>query len=278
MIRRALALAAALAAASATAADPAVTREFKVTAKADITMDADGTSATVTAGTTYRYAWARAGNEKTMTLHELSLKTKVADRELMDVTMSRAGMFGTQNGKKLDAKFDDSPEPLQKMLRDTFDAPIGKLEVDDTGRVVKRTVLAGPGAKTALDTGMIANTTLFHPPYPADKDEWTADGVVSAGQGEAKGKLTYTKVAGGKGGQAVKVSGTLKADGVNAGGATIKEGKYVVTGTQTYDPKAREWITGELAIDLSFVLDQKDKPVAAKGQMKLTFEMLPPKK
>ena len=112
---------------------------------------------------------------------------------------------------------------------------------------------------------MIANTTLFHPWYAADKDEWQADMEVSTGQGLASGKVTYTKVPGGKGGQAVKVSGTLTAEGVKgAGGTTIKEGKYVVTGEQTYDTTRKEWVAGKLALDISFKVAKGDTPVGVR--------------
>lgn len=283
MIARLLALAALCGAAFATApaADPAlaVTREFKVVATSDIKMEAGDVSAAIIADTVYRYTWARVGRERTMSLRELSVKMKAGDQERMNVTISRAGMSGIENGQKFDQKYDDAPEKLREMLRDTFDAPVCTLEVDADGREVKRTVSVKPGARQALDAGMIANTTLFHPRYAADKDEWTADGAVSAGQGEAAGKLTYTKINGDKAGQAVKVAGTLKADGLTVKGGTIKEGKYTVTGTQTYDPKIQEWIAGELNIDLSLIVDPGNKQLATgKGKMKLTFEMLPEKK
>ena len=52
---------------------------------------------------------------------------------------------------------------------------------------------------------------------------------VSSGHGLAAGKVTYTKVPGGKGGQAVKVTGTLTSPGLKGkGGLTLTEGKYTV--------------------------------------------------
>ena len=92
--------------------------------------------------------------------------------------------------------------------------------------------------------------------------------------------MTYTKIPGGKGGQAVKVAGTLTADNVKGqGGTMIKDGKYKVTGEQTYDTERKEWVAGKLTMDVSFQMTDGTKVVAtAKGEMDVTFGLLPAKK
>src|SRR5262245_46988396 len=281
MIRSFVVLTATCAAACALAADPApAMRAFKVVVGADSAIEGDGMSATLTANTEYQYSWKTEGKERTLLLRNMSVKAKVGDDELMDIKMSRAGLVGRQKGQEVDKKFDDAPDELKTLLRDTFGSPLCKLEVDETGKEVKRTILAKPGAKVALDTGMIANATLFHPPYFANKDQWHAKGAVSAGQGEATGTLTFKKAPGGKGGQLVKLSGTPTADNVQAdNGMTVKGGKYVVTGTQTYDTERKEWIAGKHDMDITFRLFQGENELAtAKGKMIVTFELIPDRK
>ena len=135
---------------------------------------------------------------------------------------------------------------------------------------------AGAGAATLIESGMIANARMFHPPYLADNDEWEAPLEVSTGNGLASGKVTYKKVPGGKGGQAVKVSGTLTADGVKgAGGVTINEAKYVVAGEQSYDTERKEWIAGNMTMDVAFKMTQGVNKGSAKGTMEVTFGLVP---
>ena len=104
---------------------------------------------------------------------------------------------------------------------------------------------------------------------------------VSASGTVVKGPLTYKKTPGGKvGQQLVKVSGTLSPDGLkDRKGNTTKNGKYIITGQQTYDTARKEWIAGRWAMDIAFTLTNADKEVGrAKGNMTVTFEMLPEKK
>lgn len=263
------------------AADPVpVTNQFKLKFAAEMTMEGGGRTDIISGGAGFQYTWKRAGKERTLILSEMSLKTTVGDQDFSDVKMSRAGMFGIRNGKKVDLKYDELPEPAQKKLRDTFDTPLCKLEVDERGKEVKRTILAGKGAQIVIETGVITNTMLLHPPYYTDRDEWEVEGVINDSQGDAKGKLTYKKVAGGKGRQLVKVSGVLNADGMKVNGmATIKDSKYVVTGTQTYDPDLKEWVEGKFDIDVTFAgVDDEKVVLNAKGKMKLTLELVAEKK
>ena len=253
---------------------------FRVVVQAKLTFDGDGEEEKLDADASIDYTWKRDGKVRTLVVESLTAKIVGDGEEVMDTKMSRAGTFGTKAGQKADVKFEDAPKHLKTMLTDTFGSPICKIEVDATGKEVKRTVVAGRGAAVLLDNGMIANCTMFHPWYSADKDEWQAVMEAGTDNGVVSGKVTYTKVPGGKGGQAVKVKGTLAADGVKGkDGSTLKDGKFPVTGEQTYDPTRKEWIAGKLTMDVSFKLAEHDKDLAtAKGTMVFTLEMLPEKK
>jgi hypothetical protein len=159
---------------------------------------------------------------------------------------------------------------MKTMLRDSFDVPLCKIQVDENGKVLKRTIVAGPGAQNLIDNGIVANCLLFHAPFLRDKNQWESDAEVSMGNGGyVKGKLNYTKAERGRGGQAVKVNGTLTNDRFvqAATGLTATNTKYVVNGEQTYDPAKKEWVTGKLNIDVSFQISAAGQNGSAKGTM-----------
>ncbi|MBA4065511.1 MAG: hypothetical protein C0501_17705 [Isosphaera sp.] len=277
---RLFALAAALAAAAVAVAQPAAKDPtFRVDIRAKLAMPFGGREEKVDADAAFEYAWRRDGKERTLVVEAVEFRGGSGGKVVMDARMSRAGLTTTADGKTTDVRTADAPPDLRRMLTDSFGAPICKLEVDATGKEVKRTMLAGPGAAVLLDNGMVANATLFHPPYLADKDEWQADAAVSTGSGLAAGKLTYTKAPGGTGGQGVKVSGTLTADGAKlAAGHTMKDGRYKVTGEQTYDLDRKEWVAGKLTMGLAFAVSDGAKEVArGTGTMVVTFGVKPAK-
>jgi hypothetical protein len=268
---------------AAAAAQPApkdATAAFKVATQAKITMTVGDREETIDADAAFEYTWKRDGKVRTLVVDSATVRAAAGGKEMLNAKMSRAGFVGGKGGNKTEVKTEDAPEQLKAMLTDSFGSPICKVELDAAGKEVKRTIVAGPGAKTLIDTGMVANATLFHPWYPVDKDEWQDKMEVSTGNGLASGKVTYTKIPGGKDGQAVKVAGTLAADGVKTdNGFTVKDGKYVVSGRQTYDATRREWIAGSLTLDISFKLTNGTEMLgSAKGTMTVTFEMLPAQK
>jgi hypothetical protein len=253
---------------------------FRVSVEAKLTAESGGQEQKMEAATGFEYTWKREGKIRTLMVDSLDVRAAQGTKELMNVKMSRTGFLDSKDGKKTEVKIEDAPEQLKRLLTDSFGSPLCKIELDETGKEVKRTVVAGPGATVMIDTGMVTNAMLFHPWYPASKDEWQTDMEVSTGNGVATGKVTYTKVAGGTSGQAVKVSGTLSADGVKGmGGLIIKDGKYKVTGEQTYDTERKEWIAGKLTMDISFKMSDGTKVIGtAKGELVATFKMLPEKK
>jgi hypothetical protein len=254
--------------------------EFKIALNMD--MDTQGKKQKLDADTEVRYSWKRSGRERTLTLLSARVRMAVDGQSRVNTSMSRAKFESVEQGKPNVIAVENAPEDLKKLLQDSFDVPVCKVEVDENGREVKRTVVAGPGAKALLENGMIANALLFHPPFRRDQAEWQADSEISMGNGGyAKGKLTYKRTAGGKGGQAVKVSGTLTNAGFKQPGTglTVKNAKYVVSGGQTYDPAQQEWVAGKVTIDVSFEMADDDRPLgSAKGTMLVTFAELPGKK
>lgn len=263
----------------AAAADKEVAHSFQVTIVGQLDMEVQGQKQKVDGDTELRYTWRRSGQERTLSFDAMALKLQVDGKEQMNTSMSRAKVVNIRQGEKSEVLFENAPEQAKKILQDSFGAPVCKLQVDESGKEVKREVVAGPGAQSLIvDPGMIANAVLFHPPFPVGKDEWEADTEVTMGKsGYAKGKLTYTKVAGGNKRQTVKVSGTLTNDSSKQPGTQqgVSGARYIVRGEQTYDPAQQEWVSGELTMDVSFQMTSDDKPIgSAKGQMTLSFEEL----
>ena len=73
----------------------------------------------------------------------------------------------------------------------------------------------------------------------------------------------------------VKVSGVLKAEGAIVGNF-IKDGTYVVTGEQHYDPKSREWNNATWSVDVTSELANAGGVTVAhaKGKMVVDSKML----
>jgi hypothetical protein len=234
----------------------------------------------VNADTEIRYTWKAKRRQRTLFYDEIKILLKIDGEEIMNSSMSRKRfVFKGKAKEDMDFSFENAPGPQKKIMQDTFGAPLCRLEVDENGKEVKRTMLAGRGAKMFVD-GMIGNTLLFHPPFFEDKDTWESEREVGIGNGgTVKGELSYKKSASEKGKQAVKVSGTLKNDGFRPEGApATTRSVNRVSGQQTYDLVQRKWVAGELTMDISIEILSDGKLIGSgKGPMQVTLEELPSK-
>ena len=188
--------------ACAKAADKEQSHSFKVTLESRVEIAAKSAKHQVDADTVMQYTWKRQGSERTLIFDSALVKVKNDGKQSMNTFMSRAKFANTKDDETKEVPFEKATDELKKMLRDCFDAPICKLQVDENGKEVKRTVVAGPGAKKLVDQGMIANALLFHPPFMRDQKKWSAPSEITIGNGGfVKGELTYETVDG-KSGQA----------------------------------------------------------------------------
>ncbi|UCH93498.1 MAG: hypothetical protein JSV88_24945 [Candidatus Aminicenantes bacterium] len=255
--------------------------QIRITSR--MTMKIQGLEQKLEADTTLRYTWKRSDQESTLIFDAAHVKAKKNGQELMNTFMSREKLRNISKGETEEVRLEDAAEDLKNMLQDSFGVPVCKLVVDKSGKEIKRTIVAGPGAKTLIENGMIANALLFHTRFPENQHEWQASSEVSMGNGGyARGKLTYLKQTNGKAGQTiVKVSGILLNDDFRQPGTklTIKAARYVVSGNQTYDLALREWISGKLSFEVSFLMESNDKPLgSAEGMILVILETLPSRK
>jgi hypothetical protein len=264
------------------AEDKAATRSFKMTLVSELTMDIGGKTQKLNADTGLFYSLQRGDKETTLLFDAIEVKVVSEGKELMNTQMSREKLKTVKDGKTQEVARADAPPELKKMLEDSFGAPICQLVLEKNGKEIKRTVVAGPGAKSLVDNGQIANARFFHALYATGDTKWESPNEISMGNGGyAKGKLTYEKIKGAKAGQTkVKVSGRLTADSVTLPGnpLTIKDAKYDVTGDQTYDAAVGDWVAGDLVIQVFYAMEAGGKAVGtAKGTMKVKLELLPAK-
>jgi hypothetical protein len=228
--------------------------------------------------TEMRYAWRVAKNARIMLLDLVTLKALENGKVIMESSMSRDRFFyGNASGTQ-DFNEKNAPEALKQLLQDSFGSPLYKLTTDKNGGETSRKMIAGPGAKLVTSSGVIANGLLFHPPFPADKDQWDADTELSMGNaGFTKGKLTYKKTTAAGRQQSVSVSGNLSKEIVQEPGTqvAVKNLTLAVEGEQTYDTRLREWVSGKLKINVSFETWKGDeKTGSTTGTMALRFERI----
>lgn len=159
-----------LATATAAAADKDISHAFKITIASTTDKEVEGKKQTGTGDTEFHYTWRHRGRERVLIFDSVRIKGTTDGKQLMDFFMNRAKIVNSEQGKTKEVLFENAPTRMKQMLQDSFGVPLCVLEVDENGKEVKRTVVAGPGAQVLVDNGMIANALLFHPQYLGDRD------------------------------------------------------------------------------------------------------------
>jgi hypothetical protein len=255
-------------------AESQTAQSFQVVVDSDIAMSVEGQEQKIVTTTNVLYTLKRTGQKVLVCMDEVQIKASANGRAMMNATMSARKMVTVSDGKTTEISAADAPDDLKSILKDSFGPPLCELELDATGGEIKRKIVAGPGAKRLIDNGVIASARLFHASFPSDKNKWQAPAEVSMGSGGyARGQLDYEKLPGGAAGRtAVKVSGTLVSDDFKPAGSplTLKNNRYAVSGQQTYDAARKEWIAGDMTLQVSFDMAAGEKTVGkAKGTMKV---------
>lgn len=258
------------------------TQHFQINIDSTIDMEITGKKQNVTALTELAYQWRKDAKGRTLFLDSTFVKAEMNGQPLMNNLTNAEKFMETKGDKKTEILINDANDELKKILVDSYTAPICVLTVDASGAETERSIVAKEGAKSQIDNGIIANCTMFHPPYFADKREWERQTEFSAGNGAyVKGNLLYKKGEKTAAGQKVTFAGTLTNPGYLRPGTPLKmeNNVYKITGEQTYDPASQEYVSGKLVIDVSFDLSVSDKAIGnAKGKMKLTFNRKEPAK
>lgn len=251
---------------------------FRITV--DSVMEVNGKKG-ITANAEIQYTWTKKRNDRTLTFNLMGVRAGEDGVDSMNVTMSRKKIRIVTAAEDKEIPFEDTTATQQAMLKDSFDSPICVVRVDETGKELKRTMVAGPGAKQYLDGGQIVNAFLFHPPFLQDQAKWESPAEMVAGPGAlARGNLTYQKKAADKTKVTVDVAGVLTSKFKKQlnDASLVQETRLVVKGQQVYDLGRREWISGNFMIDakMDFTPD-KGAPIMGKGTMNVSFAHVSPR-
>lgn len=226
-------------------------RTFGVSMVQRMVMNTNLGQSVVATDTGMDYRWTYNGNERTLSLVGVRMKRMRDNVLVLDYFINKDRAQG-RNG--LNQVFEytvaDLPQDF-KTARTYLNVPLYKIELDDTGKIEKRSALVNKQALDFLDHmewGITDIATSVQQPFMADQDEWTVETEMGIGNGlMAKGTLTMKKVPGGIGGQAVKVTGTFSKENFTHPGVNVYFTSYTekVEGVQTYDAAAHEWIAGQ---------------------------------
>ncbi len=243
---------------------------YRITIKSGLTMKMKPMEEIkIDADTKLSYDLSRRGDSVDVIMKEADVRALVNGAAQVDVSMSRERFVDRTSGTTIELA-DAAPE-LKTMLQDSFDTPLCTYKVDKNNKELDLKLSDKAGAANFLQNGQVENARLFHVQFPGDADGWESESRMSMGNGNfATGKLKYVIAKDDKlpaHQKRVNVSGKLEPKG-SQNGLDIKDGSYNVTGTQVYDTKLREWVSGDLKIKVSFKLMQNDTEFAsAAGEM-----------
>jgi hypothetical protein len=222
--------------------------------------------------TRMRYSVTPGEGGEEVAIRELALTVSSEGKTISDVSLSRREASFKQGDQRADKlTYDRAPKELKATL-DQFDKPMARYRAGGGADETARELLV-PESSSFVENGIVDNTRLFHPPYPADRSAWEAPARLSMGEGQfAAGTLHYEKAGAGPGGaERVKVSGELKPQ-IKPGG-DIRDGSYKVSGEQFYDPGRGVWASGRLTIDVTLELQSEGHATGtASGTMELNLE------
>ena len=244
---------------------------FALSIKGNVTVKAGERSQKLETDTKFAYTISHEKSKYQIQLDRAELEVNVDGKVIMSAVLSKDLFEDRANKRKL--KADDAPEPLKKMLRDSYGTPIYEFEVDANFKETRGKVIARDGAKQTIHNGQVENARMFHQPFHAKSKTWKSKVKYALGNGNyATGELNFEKQAAQGDTVPVKVSGNLIPEG-QQNNLKIKNGKYVVTGMQNFNTRNNEYESGEQNIAVSFDLYQgENKMVENTGKMTLTLK------
>ncbi len=222
--------------------------------------------------TRMRYSLTPVENGQEVTIRGLALTVSSEGKVISEVQLSRAEAKFQQGDQKPDTvTFERAPKELKATLSQ-FNEPMARIETDANGAETSRVILVEKES-TFVENGIVDNTRLFHPPFPAGRETWDAPCRLSMGEGQfASGNLTYRNIGTGPDGTVqVSVAGELKP--VLRPGGDIRDGSYKVTGEQLFDPARNAWVSGRWTIDVLLNMQAEGQATGtANGTMELKLQ------
>lgn len=218
------------------------------------------------------YALEQHDETVTVIINGLHVKMVNDGKVVKDNEMSREEAVFQEGGQpKQTFPYEKAPASLKQVM-DRFGKPVARIKLDETGAETSRELLVEKNS-TLVESGVIDNALIFHPPFPEDKEEWEAPVRFSIGGGQyAQGTLKYKKEGKGlKDTEKVSVSGELKAEG-KIGVGEVKNGTYKLEGSEIYDRSKSAWVSGQLTAEMNLEVLADGQPAGAvEGTMTLTL-------
>jgi hypothetical protein len=262
----------ALAAAAAPADEPKPQAlALRVTVATDQRITADGKKPVlVRSGQVFDYRLTRKGDAVELKFDRYRANGTVEGAELFDTDLSSDRYYSKSSRQSIDVKRADA-NALQRLMFGTFDHPIAVIKLDGEGAEVERHLNIKGG--TLINNNAVEVTRMFHPRFARSDPAWDVPVVLPRGTTQvARGTLHYAKRPDGPrdGLVVVDITGKLDATG-KLGNDEIKQGTFEVTGHETYDLAAKEWVAGVLkfAVDL-----ETTSPDGAAGHVRFPMTMM----
>jgi len=262
-------------------------RTFRVVVDSRVELTYPHKTEQLVGKTEIEYVRKRSGEHVELSLTSIKVKTTRNGVTIAETKQTRSGVVNTKDGVTKEIPFEKLSLSHQRTYQDSFGAPLCKLTVDENGKVVDRTILAGVGAKWLLENNMLTYILLMHPPFHANDDKWEFNAPISASsRGIITVPLTYAKVDNEHNGIRVGFSGKLSADKAptakrpmaenNSQQMTMKNVQHVISGEQQYDLAKREWTAGKLVNDYSYdKIEDGRYACSVKGTLVLSLTEVP---
>lgn len=224
--------------------------------------------------TTLSYQNTFKGRALSLHLNEYTFRSKRDGVEDFFMKMNKDLYLIRSNGKSQEKRYKDANEHTRGLLKSRFRDSYARLTLDKEGKELTRKV-NDDGKGLFMLRNIIHNARWFHVRFSKEKT-WKATRVFDLGRGGTiTGPMTLTKQdkKDAAGNTIVKVSGVMTKAEAKTTQGTMKNIKYVVNGTQSYNEKLGIWIAGQSAIKTSYELVLPKASVKMTGTMKLTLTM-----
>lgn len=254
--------------------ETSVRNRHLVTIMSDLKTLNGGTGAfQMNSETSFQYALEWQGDTANLLMTSQETEVKQNGKVALFYSANRNGMRSKGGNGEVSETYESANEEIKTLLRETYNNPLDRITVDQNYNETDRKRLTDTAATQVLrNNGAIENTRFFHSPFYQDRQTWTCQKKLGAGNGAlSEGVLTYHRLGTTVQDQVkVGVSGTLTAN-VQQGPITI-HAITQVKGVQVFDVRLAEWVAGHLEMDIE--MGPKDSGrVEVTGKMNVEMKM-----
>ena len=228
------------------------------------------------------YTWEQKDQERQLLLNSLGFQMSIDGKEKENYRADPEKFIYTKDGRDEEIPIEKALDQLRRSMQDSFRGPFCTLQIDETGKEVKRQIVPYSGGKTFLDNGILRRPCSATHRTSATRTSGRPTGNFWVLDASSEG----TDVQEGARGQGAGNRGRFRHPDRRGNGPTRLAGYYegrLLQGQGATNLRAcnRRVDRGETTIEVSWKSFDKNDPklsAVAKGTMSLTFEKLPTKK